>query len=881
MKKMNRQLILLLAFFIALSGWLSATHAIAHEPVIGLRPLAGSHSTSLYNFQSQPAAQTSPCNELQVIFIVDQSGSMFGFTDNSGQFIPPTDPLNLRFAAPENAFARLGAYRYQRYQDATIQFAVIYFGDQPKTQIPWTEIAPNSKTEFNQLQQDVSPLFPLSDSLGETLVQAPFEIASSLFIQVEPQVNECPTRAIIVVTDGQPYSSAVPGFNWQNHLSGVASYVDQYMPTPEHRIYVIGVDEANRYWSATRPFWEDIAGDPDRVFRAQNQAEMSSLILRITSELMRTLGEGLISGCVNEQGILDIPGSMQKVYISLSKWDASIHLEVQDALGRTINIQNYSSFSDVEFEGIDESVETLIVENPHPGPWRVLTAIPDTLKGACAVTFDALTAVKQPIKPLDGDQLIQFRKSPLQFQLVNADGDPLPDYNDPTYDLQMDVKIWNGGVERVITSGANPGQVYINNDFIPLQPGQTSLLVTATTRNQQGDLYPILSNETIASFTVLPVTFELLTGPSPNAVLEQYVEFPLSFALVATGTQPIAIDLPLRINATITHVDSGEQFTLDLPPDANNTYQTSFTPDKPGEYRLEYMASVDTPQTQLISERELSWTVFPVIRMSVEFVSPKSIVATDPFLNPTGLDIQIQLRGEDGQPITPSAMGAADPNAVFSIKVLDKDGNELPGHALVQTGTPGGYQLRRNELGHGDYTVVIEPIAVPARGYAWEQTSWQTEVSGTINPLFYTYLTLAVLLALALLLFIVAQIQIRRHPLSGTIQILAEQSDMDGNTFMRPIYTASLPNRNRVTLRPNINNEAGKTIKRIKLKSPNKHAAETRTANVEIQHTDGSKWTGPLPPNSPAQPRAAYRIVKDPSPTSFVDDDAGNLSGEF
>lgn len=881
MKKMNRQLILLCALIMALGGWLSTTRATAQQAVTGQVSLSGSNPINMTNVQQQPVAQSSACNELQVIFIVDQSGSMFGFTDSSGRFNPPTDPLDLRFAAPENAFARLGAYRYQRYQDATIQFAVIYFGDQPKTQIPWTEIAPDSKTEFEQLQQDVTPLFPLSDSLGETLVQAPFEIASSLFIQVPPQVDECPTRAVIVITDGQPFSSAVSGFNWQNHLRGVTSYVAQYMPTPEHRIYVIGVDEANRYWPATRPFWEDIAGDPDRVFRAQSQSEMSSLILRITSELMRTLGEGLVSGCVDDEGILDVPGSMQKIYISLSKWDANIHLEVQDALGRDLNIQSYSSFPGVEYEGIDESVETLIVENPHPGPWRVVTAIPDALKDACAVTFDALTAVKQPIMPLDGDQLIQFQKSPLQFQLVNANGNPLPDYNDPAYDLQMDVKIWNNGIEKIVTSGVNPGQAYINNDFIPLAPGQTSLRVTATSRNRQGEQFAILNDETVATFTVLPITFELLTGPSSGAILEQYATFPLSFALVTTGTQPIVIDLPLHLNATITHIDSGEQFNVNLPLDANNTYNANFTPDKPGEYRLEYTAAVDTPQTQLITEEELSWSVFPIIRMSVEFVSPNSMIATDPFLNPTGLEMQIQLKGEEGQLVTASAIGVADPNAVFSVKVLDKDGNELPGHALMQTGTPGGYQLRRNELGHGDYTVIIEPITVPARGYAWEQTSWQTELNGTINPLFYTYLILAILSALALLLLIIAQIQIRLHPLSGTIQILAEQSDMDGNTFMRPIYTASLPSRNRVTLHPNINHEAGKTIKRIKLKSPNKRAAEARTANVEIQHTDGSKWSGPLPPNSPTQPRAAYRIVKDPSATSFDSGDASDLSSEF
>jgi hypothetical protein len=880
MKKTNRHPILLLTLFAVLVSWLSTTDAVAQQPTFGAASLPVANPVGLYNVQPQPAAQANACNELQVIFIVDQSGSMFGFTDNTGRFVPPTDPLGLRFAAPENAFDRLGAYRYQRYEDANIQFAVIYFGDRAQTQIPWTEITPESRAEFESLQQAVSPLFPLGNSLGETLVQAPFEIASSLFIQVEPQVDGCPTRAVIVITDGQPYVSTA-GFNWQNHLRGVDSYVQQYMPPPDHRIYVIGVDEGNRYWPATRPFWEDITGDPDRVFRAQNQSEMASLILRITSELMRTLGEGLVSGCVNEDGILDVPGSMQKIYISLSKWDASVHLEVQDALGRVININNYSSFSDVEFEGITEPIETIIIENPHPGPWQVLTTIPAALQDACAVSFDALTAVKKPIAPIDGDQLIQFRKTSLQFQLVDANGNPLPDYNSPDYDLQMDVKIWNSGVEKFITSGANPGQVYINNDFIPLDPGQTALSVTATSRNRQGERFTILNDETLATFTVLPVTFELLTGPSPGAILEQYVEFPLSFALVAGNSQPISIDLPLRLNASITHVDSGEQFTLNLPLSADDTYNANFTPGKPGEYRLEYTAAVDTPQTQVITEGELSWNVFPVIRMSVDFVSPKSMVATDPFLNPTGLEIQIQLIGDDGQPVTASAMGVADPNAIFSVKVLDGDGNELSGHALIQTGTPGGYQLRRNELGHGNYTVVIEPIAVPARGYAWEQISWQTELNGTINPLFYTYLILAILLALALLLFIIVQIQVRLHPLSGKIQILAAESDMDGNTFMRPIYTASLPSRNRVTLRPNISHEAGATIKRIKLKSPNKRAAETRTANVEIQHTDGSKWTGPLPPNSPTQPRAAYTIVKDPSVTSFDGGDASDLSGEF
>lgn len=872
--RINKLLLTLL--LLSLLGGFSKT-----DRIVALTPA----DASSILFQAQPA-QSETCDELQIIFIVDQSGSMFGFTDQQGVERPPTDPLGLRYFAPKEAANRLSAFRYLLYQEATIQFATIYFGDRPQTAIPWQQITPNTEDDHNQLQQDLEPFFaPLERSLGNTLFLAPFQSASSLFTQVTPVVDGCPTRAIIMITDGRP-ADGRPGFDWQNHLVEVAEYSRQYMPEPEHLIYAIGVDDAGDYWDDTEPYWIDIAGDADRVFRADSQTEMSALVMQIIRELAQTLGEGTFTGCADSQGLLIVPPYMRELIITLNKWgDLTDHLEVEDARGRLIDPT--TSYPDVTLRGINDPIETLTVRNPQPGVWRILTPIPAEFQDRCVVSFDAIVADKKLIEPVSGERLTQFQTSTIHFQLVDSAGDPLPDYNDPAYDLQMDVILQTAAGERLLTSGANPGKEYLNEQFVPLEAGAHTLRVDATARGDDGNLYPILPDQQLSTFEVASVRFELLEGPSVGAVVEQYVEIPLTFATTVDSVQPIQIDLPLSITATVTHEESGEQTNLLLSALGDGAYETTFPPTRAGKYILAYEASVNTPQgRQTIDSQEATWDVFPVQQIRVAFTSPDKMVATDPFLRPTGIDVQVQLVDEQGSPVSPSAIGLSDPNAVLDVTVRDPAGEEIPGMGLIQTGTPGLFRLQNNELGIGQHTVIVEPISTPARGFIWEETSWGTQVTGQINPLFYTYLALAILTLVAILLWAIYQMQIRRHPFAGVIEIYAKRADPDGEFAERKEMLDKFylpPNRNRATWRPQIDERKpeSKIIKSIKITSPSEQMSADGYVKVSIKHRDGSKSEEvTLSPGVPQRPHPSYSIIKDPK-SSTAGGEAEELPDSF
>ena len=88
-------------------------------------------------------AQTATFAGLDVIFLVDQSGSMGGtaFGCNEVACRNPTDPLGLRFQAVQYATDTLGEYRVGIAPNVPMRLAVVSFGDSAKVTLDWTQIA--------------------------------------------------------------------------------------------------------------------------------------------------------------------------------------------------------------------------------------------------------------------------------------------------------------------------------------------------------------------------------------------------------------------------------------------------------------------------------------------------------------------------------------------------------------------------------------------------------------------------------------------------------------------------------------------------------------------------------------------------------------------
>ena len=494
-----------------------------------------------------PAA-ASVCDELQVIFIADQSGSMAGYTDATGQYFPPTDPINMRFDGLKAGVATLIGV-HPAYQDVRFKAAIINFGDTVQTLMDWTDLNPMTTAEADAQMAQLAPLFNPTLPLGNTLPGLGIQEASVFFEKggVRPQVDGCPRRVVILLTDGLPYDD-VPGFNWQTHMASTAAYARQFLPSPNYSLYVIGLDQNGAFFDESLDEWAAVTGDPDRVLLAANPGQMGAYIAQILADALANTGDiNITRGCA-DNGQIVVPPYKQQLRIMLFKTtDPNLHLEVQDPGGRRLD----DSLADVTITGQAGAVETLVVSNPQPGVWRVLTQLPAGTADQCLVNFIAIPAVEQVLEPADGIHVPRFTTVPITFQLVDEAGNALPDYGEDRYSLQMNVELrYGSGPKELLSLSANPGQQY-RGQAAAYYEGPAEVFVNATALDDQRVEYTIF-DKAIASFVVDPVSFVAVELPAAGRRIGQHTPLPISFAVVDSAGQPVAIDVVPAVELNLT-----------------------------------------------------------------------------------------------------------------------------------------------------------------------------------------------------------------------------------------------------------------------------------------------------------------------------------------
>ena len=813
------------------------------------------------------------CDELQVIFVVDQSSSMSLKVEGA----PASDPDGLRFYGPAKAVETLSSLRYQTYQTSTMRVALVHFGDKPRLVMPWTVLTPTTQIEHQKLQQRLSSFFAPIDSLGNTNVLAAFQTASSLFNQAPLQVGACPARAVVVLTDGQPY---VPteGFSWSAHMTELAVYVQSYMSPPEHQIYVIGIDKANTYWDRVKPYWDEAAGDPAKVVRAEDESHMASLVIGIAEEMARLLrvtgGEATME-CVSS-GRLSVPPFIQQIQLTLIKPSPDLHLIVLDESGR--QLEESRSDVSVTVEGYDEPIESLTVLTPRPGIWTIQTQLPTDAKNRCQIRmikFGAEASMKSPDPGVDTP--VQFRRMPVILQVVDASGHALPDYDDPYYALKMDMSLVGpSGSDQPVILDANPGYEY-RGETILIDSGSHSLEVRATSHNVDGSEY-VVFDRTIAAFQVLPARFVMTGGPSGLAA--QHVEIPLEFATVA-GQHPVQIDLLPVVSVVVTC--ENETLPLTLTVGQDGTYQAAFRPDRAGRCMLAYQATVDTPRGSVsLGGDQIAFEVFPTKLVRPEIVAPtgESFVATDMFLHPTGLPLEVQLVDESNNEIGPGEIGAANPMSVFEIRVLDADHNDRSSEVeLINTGKPGLFRLASNTLGPGEYEITILPATEIGRDYVWqvwEKEHWSRTLRGRVNPVFFVLAGAIVTVIGSGAGLARARIRAGINPLSGYVEVFQEVPALDETTYRKIVLRRQLPKRNRAVIttargiagvieRVLPISLSGGPIKYILVTCSTDADSQADRARAEVVFRNGKKHSVLLDPAQPAIPLSlGFLIEKGP-----------------
>lgn len=857
------------------------------RPALGLGAGAPAVSTA-----AQDTTAPAQCNELQVVFIADQSGSMTGYTDASGQYFPPTDPNNMRFSGMKTGVETL-LYVHPSYQDVRFQVALIDFGDEPQVRLNWTDLNPTTEAERDAQITALAPTFNPSGSLGNTLPGKAIQQAASLFAQqdgVRPQVDGCPRRVVILLTDGLPFDD-VPGFNWQTHLADTATYARQYLPYPNYRLYVIGLDQNGAFFDDAIDEWANVTGAPDQLFLATNPAQMAATVTEIIYDALSTTGDiNITRGCA-ENGEIVVPPYTQLLRVLLFKpSDQSLHLEVVDPTGRALT----DSLDDITITGQAGTVETLVATNPQPGIWRVLTQLPAGTEDKCLVNYMALPAVERVQEPADGARVTQFTNVPIVFQLVDEAGVPLPDYGEDRYDLQMRVEVrYAAGPTQTLSLGANPGQQY-RGEALARYDGAAAVFVNATALDDRAQQFEIF-DKTIATFEVDPVSFVAQELPPAGGRIGQHEQLPLSFTVIDSAGQPVALDAP--VNVVLTHTVDGTAQAAPALTANGGEFAGTLTLSKAGAHSLAYTATVSLPaQGGLAAEEvelgsgQVAFEVFPVNLLRVEFDKDANGnaggVATNPFLSASGMPLTVRLLDDQGAPVSPAATGAADPTQIFEVIIHDADGQVVLSGAdkLTTTGQPGVFQLRDNPLGRGEYQVTVRPATTISESYTWEAAEWTTAAVGTINPLFYALVAGALAIVAVVALAARQQWSVRQHPLRGSITVYEQRwvpSPMHEDVMdieKRVLFTQVLPNRNKVTLYPS---NAG-DITKIVITSPDANAEKARAAQAMIYRRKAKPTPLPLAPNDDrAIIGTNYYIVKDRSDRAADGSTTAELSSSF
>ncbi|MBP1464450.1 VWA domain-containing protein [Candidatus Chloroploca sp. M-50] len=830
--------------------------------------IIGLCSTTPVSLAAPPpqTTQGGRCSELQVVFLVDQSGSM---SDAQA----PSDPNGLRYLGPQRAIEVLSTLRYQSYTDSKMQVSVVNFGTQPATALDWFELDATNQAQHQQLQQALAPAF-FAANLGFTNHRAAFENASALFAVIEdpgriPTPGDlCPTRAVIMLTDGAPQLTFNdPSDFHATHLNDLSRYVRQFMPLPQYQIYVIGVDTTNNYWSTVRPFWEQIAGDPSRVVRVTTPEEMSAYVLSIAEDLTRSLALGTggavpTTACITD-GRLVVPPFVQELRLTLIKPRDDITLQVEDAPGRLL----VPSRTDVvvELQGRNEPIETLIVRQPQPGIWNVLTQLPPPpTPDACQIRMFAFSAAVQASTPAPADT-VQFKQLPLSLKIADGSGTSLPNYGSQ-YPLEVEARLVSATepISVIVDLEREPDYTY-SGKLTPLSAGPHRLEVRAASRDPEGNSVMVMDFKPVANLDIAPVNLELHGFTTTR--LPQHGTTPISLTLT-TPQGPVRLDLPFELTANLG-LPGGSSVAL-LPQDlGNGIYQIDLIPDQVGIYRFSYRGTVATPSGEVeLGTGTLDFEVFPTTRINAQLVTPTggSFVATDWRLQPTGLTLDVQLVDEAGNQVSPGAIRAADQQQVLRATVLDTQQRVVLDNVILEgLGRPGLFRLDAANLGRGTYTVIIEPLAPLGEGFVWSNPNWSHSLAGRISPLFFAAVAGGLLLIASVIGMGLGIRRRRRCPLSGFIRIYQDLPTSDGDTYQKEIYKAQLPGRNKVVLTPSggligwlerlLRMPLGRgrmlPFKLIVVRCRNEDDAKAKRAHLEITLTNGKPLSITLGPDTP------------------------------
>lgn len=355
-------------------------------------------------------AQSDTTPGIDLIILLDQSGSMSGRRCSDDSAIPATDPSERRVYTARYFIDYLSFDSRFVNPQRVNRAVVIGFGSPTKTHLLVNLTPLDEQRAVEQAKERI---------VGENLCDTSFISALELVREVFPPATDVELedgfrrRMIIVITDGTPYETEKEEAEWtyNQYFQEISDYYTKNLGANYYPLYVIGIDESDTYWPDVGPRWKAFAADAFKVKRIE---EVDAQLAAFLCPFLGKTGAG--RDCrLQDIGFHFVEPYAKTVSFSFFKYreDSEINLHIPDPNG--IGAEVADSNSQILEKTKTTRHEFYAIRKPLPGCW--LSAKTGT--GRVDVSVDVAFSDMQMVAPSEPHPNV----APLQFLFELKDQD--------------------------------------------------------------------------------------------------------------------------------------------------------------------------------------------------------------------------------------------------------------------------------------------------------------------------------------------------------------------------------------------------------------------------------------------------------------------------
>lgn len=792
------------------------------------------------------SAQGQEFTGLDVLFLVDQSGSMGGADYGYAGETNPRDPDGIRFEVLRYALETLSQYQVVVPENTPFRMAVAYFGDRAQPILDWTAIGSGQAWESQATAiADTLSAANFQRNLGNTNFISAFELAQSMFAQLPS--TESNLRVLVVLTDGAPCAPSLfsdptcsTPRDQDEHMEALITYSTRNFPEPHYRLHVIALDQYNQFWQRFAEYWQRVVGASGTGVRVETVPESGQQFLAILAssvEVIRgsTAREGTIGADVpifNQMAQIDVPPYHQLMRLTLFKGDPTGEIILTDPQGVPVR----EGSAGVTIAGRSGAIETWSIANPMPGRWQL--EVPPNGQFNLSLDLIRITwELNLPTAPAN-----RYLPLSIQIRLVDSQGQSLPVYGNPQYALNvLFTAHLPSGLQEILQLFPDGFGAYTST-YIPLQEGAYTFDLLATTQNVDGSSLEVINERDAASLNISSLGLTAEISPEGNLLVSQGVDLT---ARIINSIGETLIPPDTTVQLLVTAADGTTAY--DLVASEDQTYRTSLTFDQPGQYQLRLRATVQSPDGSSMVLGETAFNPFqvqPAAFVLLRVVQPlnnstETMTTGFPPLTPVGTRIEVQAVLDTGEAVDLAALAGGSIPILVSLSSSDP-AFETRAISLMQGEALGSYTVDIPDLPAGEYQVTVEAdhtLPLPNATLFDPRTYTQTvRFTRSINSglvVFFAGLVVIGLLIIGLVAFIVLRNRaMHSHPARGKLEIYPDTMD----NYSTPLWTLNLDREklNKLRRTPSVNG-----IKRVEVTCPSPAMSNARQVIVTIETEKG------------------------------------------